>query len=322
MAARPSRTLRLIGPLLFAMASGCGDASEEKRENDSDQDRLHAPFNGSEVDAVTKDSIWLRTPSASMSIVEDTLDADDADSTTDDDGADSSRSVQGVIARWQQDTVVLIVDASLEQASDRAFEAAAYAVDEWQRNVANLPTLVVRRGKTSSLEYRENQQNQFILRFPNEDESLTSSVLAHCVVRYSSKKQKIYESDIVLNGQHPFGDVGAGEMEVFDLQSVLTHEMGHLLGLGEELEDATSTMYPYSLAGETTKRSLSRGDIERMEALYERPLRAGGCDMTGASGHAPRASSWAVAALAVAAAIRARRRLSTESMSGTGARAG
>lgn len=56
----------------------------------------------------------------------------------------------------------------------------------------------------------------------------------------------------------------------FDLQDVATHEHGHIFGLGDLYysSDRYLTMYGYAAPGETLKRTLGRGDIAGIQALY------------------------------------------------------
>ncbi|APJ04454.1 matrixin family metalloprotease [Silvanigrella aquatica] len=59
-----------------------------------------------------------------------------------------------------------------------------------------------------------------------------------------------------------------------DLESIILHELGHVLGLGHVLNERDSVMYPYISIGEnsisnpTTFRVLSDNDIIRIRSIY------------------------------------------------------
>jgi MYXO-CTERM domain-containing protein len=49
----------------------------------------------------------------------------------------------------------------------------------------------------------------------------------------------------------------------------MTHEFGHLLGLGEDFEHEYATMYAYTAPGEIKKRVPSTEDLNQLLALYD-----------------------------------------------------
>lgn len=74
--------------------------------------------------------------------------------------------------------------------------------------------------------------------------------------------------------------------DVYDIQNVLTHEVGHFLGLGEDYDDTAASMYVCTNRCETHKRALSSVDTSTINELYaapmaadERPAQAGGCNV-------------------------------------------
>lgn len=96
---------------------------------------------------------------------------------------------------------------------------------------------------------------------------LDPDFLAITLVTYDATTGVIWDADVVLNADdHEFGvgELGAGQ---FDATSVLTHEVGHLVGLGHsEVQEAT--MYATSLPGQTSRRSLEADDEQGLLALY------------------------------------------------------
>ena len=58
-----------------------------------------------------------------------------------------------------------------------------------------------------------------------------------------------------------------GASDSIDLQSTLTHEIGHALGLGHS-DIAEATMAPSIIGGDISKRTLDQDDINGICALY------------------------------------------------------
>jgi hypothetical protein len=93
----------------------------------------------------------------------------------------------------------------------------------------------------------------------------------------------IVESDVFFNSIFPWSTAAAGEAGRFDLQSVATHEIGHLVGLGHSALGETeirpeggrrvfatgAVMFPISLGrGVTKDRQLQPDDIAGISDLY------------------------------------------------------
>jgi hypothetical protein len=68
-------------------------------------------------------------------------------------------------------------------------------------------------------------------------------------------------------------------MSQHDLGAVLTHEMGHVLGLDESPDDEHATMWPYIRAGEVHQRTLADDDEHGVMEAYSGalPSEAMGC---------------------------------------------
>ena len=87
---------------------------------------------------------------------------------------------------------------------------------------------------------------------------------------YSAKgDDQIAEVDIALNPAFawtldPFDDQGK-----YDLENIVTHEVGHALGLVDLKDQREATMFYMVLRGETLKRDLSEQDTAMLLELYE-----------------------------------------------------
>ncbi|MFC2027045.1 matrixin family metalloprotease, partial [Chloroflexota bacterium] len=78
---------------------------------------------------------------------------------------------------------------------------------------------------------------------------------------------EIIEFDIVFNS---FLNWGIELTDAFDVQNIATHEVGHVVGLGDlyDSDNSEQTMYGYGSIGETKKISLEEGDIKGAQAIY------------------------------------------------------
>lgn len=74
------------------------------------------------------------------------------------------------------------------------------------------------------------------------------------------------ESDIQINSLKKW--YNNGSMNGYDIQNVMTHEFGHMLGLDEEPRYSAVTMYPYADYGETSKRTLEQDDLNGFHQIY------------------------------------------------------
>lgn len=211
-----------------------------------------------------------------------------------------SRGAQG--SRWQRASVAIELEPSVEPLGQAGYDAIVAAASAWQEAAEFLPTLTVKHGSEGTLGYNREGGNRNILRYSPEAVPLAKGALAITVITFDAAAGRILDADILLNGQHAFDsfddDVEPGSARAYDLQNVLTHEVGHLLGLGEEMNDERATMYAFSQPGETTKRELESADLLAIAQLYSEPMEeglGGGCGAAAISNY--RIGSWAWALL-------------------------
>ena len=104
---------------------------------------------------------------------------------------------------------------------------------------------------------------------------------------------QIGESDVIFNSKYKF-EVFPGNLKPgtacngsYDVQNVATHETGHVYGLGEDMDDTTTTMYVHSSPCETTKRALTATDHQVMTALYAQVAAAASSSSAATSSQTP-----------------------------------
>lgn len=79
----------------------------------------------------------------------------------------------------------------------------------------------------------------------------------------------ILDTDILVNGfNHDYSTTGGAS--VHDMQNIMTHEVGHFIGLGHEdnPKDADATMFESAAIGETKKRTLGVTDAQILFEAY------------------------------------------------------
>ncbi len=102
--------------------------------------------------------------------------------------------------------------------------------------------------------------------------TLSDTVVAWTNVFSDSLTGEILEADIYLNGQDfTWANLGGAQdpphSHAYDLQNIVTHEAGHLLGLAHS-QILLSTMWPSAPTGETHKRTLHDDDRDGLRYLY------------------------------------------------------
>lgn len=93
------------------------------------------------------------------------------------------------------------------------------------------------------------------------------NVIALTFVFWDETTGEILEADILCNDEFFQWGV-AGEPGKMDVQNVMTHEVGHFLGLSEEPSVPEATMFPTIGLAETHKRILSQDDILGARTIY------------------------------------------------------
>jgi hypothetical protein len=97
--------------------------------------------------------------------------------------------------------------------------------------------------------------------YPND----LNNTLGLTTVTFDSETGEIYDADTEINGTVPLStdDPPSG----FDFESILTHEMGHFLGLAHSANPA-ATMWAFHTPGSTSMRTLTDDDVSGLCSIY------------------------------------------------------
>jgi len=230
--------------------------------------------------------------------------------------AEIKRAPNGDQVRWRRGDTTISVDASVDRLGRAARDAVGKAFGTWIELGVHTPRLRFDDTRDAKLSLEPDGKNTVLvapITLPGHEDDL-----AVTLAFWDERTGSIAEADIVINakvafavlaheGEDPHQSKPDGvhehyqcENDAYDLQNVLTHEVGHFIGLGEDRKEDAATMYYRSRRCETQKRTLEHTDTTAATSLYSTPgderqeSRAAGCS---ASGPAPRTGGTNAAAL-------------------------
>jgi MYXO-CTERM domain-containing protein len=128
------------------------------------------------------------------------------------------------------------------------------------------------------VQYNSDQGNQHVIIFhdtewPHDDGgaggtgAISANTLGLTTVTFDADTGEIYDVDTEINGTQPLSVSDPPPAGSFDLASIITHEMGHFLGLAHSDQD-TATMYAFYSQGSTSMRTLTDDDKAGLCAIY------------------------------------------------------
>jgi len=170
---------------------------------------------------------------------------------------------------WVQGRVVFRIspEARARLGSDAISRAMIMATEAW-RGLPGSPDLIAGTGGGAGL--LEPSATDGVNGIYISDESLGGDHLAETRLTFEPSMGRIVDADIVLSGVVPWSvmDEGGEDHAVYDLGAVVTHELGHALGLSDEPAVDAATMFPSFARGDTRARTPEVDDERGVLAAY------------------------------------------------------
>ena len=214
--------------------------------------------------------------------------------------------------RWSIPQVTLFVDPKLQQhfGETEAREALTMATEAW-RGLPNVPDIVISNKPATGYQAGQRTNGVYLMNpWPFAKEQLAVTVST-----YDLDGQMI-GADVLVNGESDYAMLPDGDdhpgMSQHDLAAVLTHEMGHVLGLDESPDDESATMWPYIRGGDVHQRTLSDDDEQGVIEAYRGATfetGTGGCTQASVVGMRSPSNAMQLACLLMAAVWMTRRHI-------------
>ncbi len=201
----------------------------------------------------------------------------------------------GSWVHWESDQVPFVVDASLDAAAPHGTLTAVDAIATWS-GAGNGPRLTADVGTAAAAPAVDGRNT--ILYMP-DGYPPAGDALAVTISTVDVGTGELLDTDIVINGRYAFAELApdarpadgaqpiamegqadaadARSCGTFDLQHVLTHEIGHALGLADVQNDLDAVMFAYTSAGDASRRAPSPDDLAGIDSLYGGAKWRGSC---------------------------------------------
>ena len=216
------------------------------------------------------------------------------------------KTSKGELVHWDERTVAYTFDPSVGSSVQDAVGAAQTAMSAWSGTVGapNLQSHAASDVVDPPTKPGFDQKNGVF--FMKDGYAPAGKALAITVLTYDNATGRILDADIIVNGSYRFevlkagADIASQEKvgtsahpsttdgithqedsvaqtdTIYDLHHVVAHELGHSLGMNDEMENKSALMYRYTAPNDATLQAPATDDIEGLAELYSTKLEASG----------------------------------------------
>lgn len=238
------------------------------------------------------------------------------------------KTSRGELVHWSSDVVEYSLDNSLAANVLSSDAATRESMTSWSGTVG-APELTVKAASAESPTKPQFDHKNGIF-FMKGGYAPAGRALAITVLTYDNATGKILDADIIFNGSYRFAVLGGEEAHetertllgarpsttdtvtheeevsdvgsLYDLHHVIAHELGHSLGMNDEMERKDALMYRYTAPNDASLRDPTSDDVAGLAELYSTKLEGKGNGCGGAT-VAPKKPSFAASQYAMFAAL-------------------
>lgn len=236
------------------------------------------------------------------------------------------KTSHGDLVHWETDSVSFTIDPSVETNVSAGQNATETAMKSWSGTAGAPDIEVIARNASSPTAPSFDRKNGVFFAVGGYEPA--GRALAITVLTYDNASGKILDADVIFNGSYSFKVLGTQTLDsaqlpntlvgsdtvthedaadvgdpdsIYDLHHVVAHELGHSLGMNDEMGNKAALMYRYTAPNDASLRAPASDDLTGLAQLYESSPKSsdqGGC---GSDTVAPKKPSHAASNLAMIA---------------------
>ncbi len=179
----------------------------------------------------------------------------------------------GQLVRWTESSIAFTVARTVRHVPGGE-DAVASATSAWSKQAGG-PALTVAATNVKLEPGLDGKSGVF---FEADGFEPAGKALAVTILSFDDATGAVLEADIVLNGRYELGRVDPSakrpstdaedDASVYDVDRVVAHEMGHALGLSDELANEDALMYPFVPRAAVLRATPDADDVAGLETLY------------------------------------------------------